>query len=85
MATNIDAIASLVEEIQSTVQKLQQPDLHNETSSSTEGARRTLIQAAERLVIAARQPEENLYATASNVRVLITKPFTSLLPDPLPG
>lgn len=42
-------------------------DHRKEISSLNESARQSLIQAAEKLVIASRRPHENLYATATNV------------------
>lgn len=61
-------IASLVQQITSSVKPLLQPgDRGNDISSLDERARQSLIQAAEKLVIASRRPDENLYATATNV------------------
>lgn len=61
-------IASLVQEISSSAQTLLQPgDRGQAISSVDEMARQSLIQAAEKLVIASRRPDENLYATATNV------------------
>lgn len=63
-------IALLIEKINSSAQQmLLQPgdDHRKEISSLDERARQSLIQAAEKLVIASRRPHENLYATATNV------------------
>lgn len=61
-------IASLVQKITSSAQTLLQPgDRGNDVFSLDERARQSLIQAAERLVIASRRPYENLYATATSV------------------
>lgn len=61
-------IASLVQEISSSAQTLlQQGNRGQAISSVDEKARQSLIQAAEKLVIASRRPDENLYATATNV------------------
>lgn len=71
MATNKPEIASLVQEINLCAEKLlQQPNVGNEKKTETEddeGARQRLVQAAEKLVIASRRPDENLYGTATNV------------------
>lgn len=64
----ITEIASLVDDINSSVKALlQSGDSHNNIASFDERARQSLIQAAEKLIIASRQPHENLYATATNV------------------
>ena len=78
MANDITTIVSIVEKIQSAAQILQQNDEYKEIPSSTESARKALIQAAERLVVAARRPEENIHATTLTVRVFMTKVFSFL-------
>lgn len=61
-------IASLIQEINSSAQTLLQPgDRGKDTFFIDERARQSLIQAAEKLVIASRRPDENIYATATYV------------------
>ena len=68
MATNKAEIASLVQEINICAEKLLHPNAGNRKGTEDdEGARQRLVQAAEKLTIASRRPDENLYATATNV------------------
>lgn len=63
----ITEIASLVEKITSSAQMLLQlGNSRKDFFSLDEKARQSLIQAAEKLVIASRRPDENIYATATN-------------------
>ena len=71
--TNLDEISSsLIKDINSASQLLLQPNGDEDNSNETavpvkESTRQALIQAAEKLVIAARMPHEKLYNTATNV------------------
>lgn len=68
MATNKPEIASLVQEINLYAEKLLRPNARNEKEiEENEKARQKLVQAAEKLTIASQRPDENLYATATNV------------------
>lgn len=69
MATNKSEIASLVQEINLCAEKLRAENAkQTETEiGDDEGARQRLVRAAEKLVIASRRPDENLYVTAANV------------------
>lgn len=62
MLTDAGAIASLVEDIKSALSGFD----NGAFASHAERAR--LLAAAERLIIAAREPEEYLYFTATQVR-----------------
>lgn len=61
----ISEIATLVEEINCYARSLLLPG--DDRKDMSERARRSLVTAAEKLVLASRRPDENLYATATNV------------------
>lgn len=65
MPTDIDAIAPLIEQIKTAAAQFTQSD-----GFSNDGMRLRLIRAAEQIAIAAREPEENLYTTATQVQCL---------------
>lgn len=68
MATGKTEIAALVRDINIYAEKLLHHRAGNEKEAEDdEGARQSLVQAAEKLAIASRRPDENLYATATNV------------------
>ena len=85
MATNLPEIASLVQEINASAQRLLQRPAgdYDDKNGKEKGeevlsratndreeeerVRRNLVQAAEKLVIASRRPDENLYGTGTNV------------------
>ena len=69
MATGKSEIAFLVQEINACAEKLLRPNEGHE-KKETEGderLRQRLVQTAEKLAIASRRPDENLYTTATNV------------------
>lgn len=68
MAINKPEIASLVQEINICAEKLLRPNKgHEKETEDGEGARQRLVQTAEKLAIASRRPDENIYTTATNV------------------
>lgn len=71
-------IEPLIKEVNSIAQKLLLPGDHGKDTSVDERARQSLILAAEKLVIASRRPDENIYATATNVEI----PYDSSSPCP---
>lgn len=63
MPTDIESIVPLIEQIKTATAQFTQSD-----GSSNNRMRLQLIRAAEQLAIAAREPEENLYFTATQVQ-----------------
>lgn len=72
MSVKFTEMVTLVQEINSYMQILLHKSSHlfdeqDLPSSLEEKTRQSLIRTAEKLVIASRRPDENLYATATNV------------------
>jgi hypothetical protein len=72
MPVKVTEIVGLVQEINAYLPILLHKSSHffddqDLSSSLEEKTRQSLIRAAEKLVIASRRPDENLYATATNV------------------
>ncbi len=62
--TDVESVKSLLAEINSLGTLI--------LGNGDESARKKMISAAEKLIIAARTPGENLYLTAAQVRLLFT-------------